>query len=138
MNNLIRKLVQAAKAKIAELSDNAALEYKELYPQWESRIGKSVAMGDRLYYDDRLWKVRQTHVVSEEWKPDVATSLYVQVVNDDAGTIDNPIAYEVGMELVEGKYYIEEGVEYLCIRELAQSVWHLADLVGSYVEVVSN
>ena len=41
------------------------------------------------------------------------------------------------MELVEGKYYTEEGVKYLCIRALAQSVWHLADLVGNYVEVVN-
>jgi hypothetical protein len=58
------------------------------------------------------------------------------IAESDAGTIDNPIAYEVNMELVEGKYYTEEGVKYLCVRALAQSVWHLADLVGNYVEVV--
>lgn len=131
----IKKLLQE---KVAQQTDEEALENIELFPTWQSMIGKTVEIDTRLYHDDRLWKVRQTHTVQEEWKPDVATSLYVQVVNDDAGTIDNPIAYEVGMELVEGKYYIEEGVEYLCIRELAQSVWHLADLVGNYVEVVSN
>ena len=136
MNNLIRKLVQAAKAKIAELDDKAALEYKEIYPQWESRIGKQVAMGDRLYYNDRLWKVVQGHTVQDDWRPDVAASLYVQVVADDSGSIDNPIAYEVNMELVEGKYYTEEDVKYLCTRGLAQSVWHLRELVGQYVSIV--
>ena len=43
----------------------------------------------------------------------------------------------MNMELVNGKYYTEDGVKYLCIRELAQSVWHLADLVGTFVEVVN-
>ena len=138
MNNLIRKLVKAAKTMIAELDDNAALEYKEIYPQWESKIGKQVAVGDRLYYDNRLWKVLQAHTCQENWAPNVATSLFTQIVEGEEGTIDNPIVYEVGMELVKGKYYIEESVEYLCIRELAQSVWHLADLVGNYVQEVSN
>lgn len=136
MNNLIAKLVKAAKAMIAELDDNAALEYKEIYPQWESKIGKQVAMGDRLYFDDKLFKVLQTHTPQEDWRPDTTASLYVQVVADDSGTIDNPIAFEINMELVEGKYYTDEGVKYLCIRELAQCVWHLSALVGNYVEAV--
>ena len=135
---IVEKLKQLAQAQVAQQTDEEALENIELFPTWKELIGKTVEIGTRLFHDNRLWKVRQTHTVQEEWKPDVATSLYVQVVADDAGTIDNPIAYEVGMELVEGKYYIEEGIEYLCIRELAQSVWHLADLVGNYVEVVSN
>lgn len=136
---IVEKLKQLAQAQVAQQTDEEALENIELFPTWQSMIGKTVEIGTRLYHDDRLWKVRQTHTVSEEWKPDVATSLYVQIVADeDAGTIDHPINYEVGMELVEGKYYTEYDVVYLCIRELAQSVWHLADLVGSYVEVVSN
>lgn len=136
MNNLIRKLVLAAKVKIAELSDNAALEYKELYPQWESKIGKSVAIGNRLYYDDKLWKVLQAHTCQENWTPDVASSLFTQIVEGEEGTIDNPIPFSLNMELVQGKYYTEENVEYLCTRSLAQSVWHLVYLVGQYVEVV--
>lgn len=135
---IVEKLKQLAQAQVTQQTDEEALNNIELFPTWKELIGKTVEINTRLFHDNRLWKVRQTHTVQEEWKPDVATSLYVQVVNDDAGTIDNPIAYEVGMELVEGKYYIEEGIEYLCIRELAQSVWHLADLVGNYVQEVSN
>lgn len=138
MNNLIAKLVKAAKVMIAELDDNAALEYKEIYPQWESRIGKQVAMGDRLYYDDRLWKVLQAHTCQENWAPDVAVSLFTQIVEGEEGTIDNPIEFQLNMELVEGKYYTENNVKYICTRNLAQSVWHLADLVGNYVEVVNE
>ena len=139
IGNYLASLLARSNEEITIIdTDEEALENIELFPSWQSMLGKQVEINARLFHDNRLWKVRQTHTVQEEWKPDVATSLYVQVVADDAGTIDNPIAYEVGMELVEGKYYIEEGIEYLCIRELAQSVWHLADLVGNYVEVVSN
>ena len=40
------------------------------------------------------------------------------------------------MELIEGKYYIEDGIIYLCTRSLAQSVLKLADLVGLNVTIV--
>ena len=55
----------------------------------------------------------------------------------DKGTIDNPIPYSLNMELVEGKYYIEDDVKYLCTRGIAASYWPLRDLVGQYVEIVN-
>ena len=135
---IIEKLKQLAQAQVAQQTDEEALENIELFPSWQSMIGKQVEINTRLFHDNRLWKVRQTHTVQEEWKPDVATSLYVQIVADDSGTESNPINFEIGMELVEGKYYTEDSVKYLCIRELAQCVWHLNALVGNYVEVVND
>lgn len=135
--DVVAKIKNLLREKVAEQTDAEALENIELFPTWQSRIGVQVEQGERLYYDDKLYKVQQTHIPQEDWRPDATASLYVQVIADDAGTIDNPIAYEVNMELVEGKYYTEDGVKYLCVRALAQSVWHLADLVGNYVEVVN-
>ena len=135
--DVVAKIKNLLRDKVAEQTDEEALENIELFPTWQSRIGVQVEQGERLYYDDKLYKVKQTHTPQEDWRPDATASLYVQVIAEsDAGTIDNPIAYEVNMELVEGKYYTEDGVKYLCVRALAQSVWHLADLVGNYVEVV--
>lgn len=134
---VVDKLKKLLQDKVAQQTDEEALENIELFPTWQSKIGTQVEQGERLYFDDKLFKVLQTHIPQEDWRPDVALSLYVQVVAEsEAGTIDNPIQYEVNMELVEGKYYAEDGVTYLCIRALAQSVWHLADLVGNYVQVV--
>lgn len=135
-NEVVDKLKQLLQAQVIEQTDEEALNNIELFPTWISKIGVQVNQGDRLYFDDRLFKVLQTHTPQEQWRPDSTASLYVQVVADDSGTIDNPIAFELNMELVEGKYYTEAGVKYRCIRSLAQSVWHLADLVGNYVEVV--
>ena len=136
--DVVAKIKNLLREKVAEQTDEEALENIELFPTWQSRIGVQVEQGERLYYDDKLYKVQQTHTPQEDWRPDATASLYVQIViESEQGTIDNPIAYEVNMELVEGKYYTEAGVKYLCVRELAQSVWHLADLVGNYVEVVN-
>ena len=134
--DVVAKIKVLLQAQVKEQTDEEALDNIELFPTWQSRMGMMVEQGERLYYDDRLWKVVQGHTVQDEWRPDVATSLYVQVVADDSGSIDNPIAYEVNMELVEGKYYTEEDVKYLCTRGLAQSVWHLRELVGQYVSIV--
>lgn len=137
-DEVVDKLKKLLQEQVSQQTDEEALDNIELFPSWQSMLGKQVEINTRLYHDNRLWKVRQTHTVQEEWKPDVATSLYVQIVADDSGTIDNPTPFEIGMELVEGKYYTEYGVKYLCIRELAQCVWHLNALVGNYVEVVNN
>lgn len=134
---VVEKIKKLLQAQVAEQTDEEALENIELFPTWQSKIGTQVEQGERLYFDDKLFKVLQTHIPQEQWRPDTTASLYVQVVTDSGqGTIDNPIPFELNMELVKDKYYIEYDIKYLCIRELAQSVWHLADLVGNYVQVV--
>ncbi|MBQ9884417.1 MAG: hypothetical protein IJM43_08205 [Bacteroidaceae bacterium] len=133
---VVDKLKKLLQEQVKQQTDEEALSNIELFPTWQSKLGIQVQQGERLYYDDKLYKVLQSHTPQDDWRPDKTASLYVQVVADDSGTIDNPVAYEVGMELVEGKYYTEDSVKYRCTRSLAQSVWHLADLVGNYVEVV--
>ena len=130
----IKRLIALAKAEMKVLDDKDALDVLELYPQWQS--GKAYAVGDRVRYDNKLWKVVQGHTSLDGWKPDVAVSLFVQVQKDsEQGTKDNPIEYSLNMELIEGKYYSQNNVTYLCIRALGQCVWDLNALVGNYVEV---
>ena len=135
---VVEKIKKLMQQQIAQQTDEEALENIELFPTWQSKIGVQVEQGDRLYFDDKLFKVLQTHTPQEEWRPDTTASLYVQVVieSEDTGTIDNPIPYSLNMELVEGKYYIEDEVKYLCTRGIQASYWPLRDLVGNYVEVV--
>ena len=78
--------------------------------------------------------------------------LYVQVANTEEtttpeeptpeptpeeGTRENPITYNTNMEIFNGKYYIQNGVVYLCNRDSGAPLYHdLANLVGLYVTVV--
>lgn len=119
------------------LTDTESLKVKDLYPEWESKMGQQVNAGEKYRYDGRLWKVLQQHTVQEEWKPGEGTeSLYTEVTESHAGTKEDPIPYGNNMELEEGKYYSQDGVTYICTRDTGIPVYNpLADLVGIYVEV---
>ena len=126
-----------AKEDAAELKDEKAMEVPELFPLWADQIGKQLKAGERYTYRLRLYKVLQDHTAQAEWSPDLATSLFTEVAaSAEQGTHDNPIPYNNNMELVEGLYYSQNGVTYLCIRSTGVPVYNnLADLVHIYVEV---
>ena len=63
------------------LSDEDALNNVDVFPNW--RVGVSYETGERVRYEEVLYKVLQSHVSQEDWTPDVAVSLFVRV--DDPG-----------------------------------------------------
>lgn len=64
-------------------------------------------------------------------------SLWEQIDEAHAGTIEDPIPYNENMTLESGKYYSQEGQTYLCSRNTDYPVYHSLDvLVGIYVEKV--
>lgn len=147
MGSLIEKaralrplIVQAAQNG---LTDQEALQAKELHPSWESlvKLGSVAAKaGYRFHYGGKLFKcVNANPTFQADWVPGINTAaLYTQIDETHAGTRDDPIPYEGNMELVEGSYYTQDGVVYLCNRSSGTPVYHkLADLVGLYVEVMS-
>lgn len=123
------------------LSDEQSLEVQSLYPNWEDCIGKQLQQGSKIQYDDKLFKVVQTHTVQEDWKPGINTaSLYTQIVKNiedpEVGTLDNPIEYpsDGNMIIYNGKYYIENGIIYLCNRDSGIPLYtQLANVVNIYV-----
>lgn len=122
-----------------ELTDEESLEVKEMYPEWESKMGQQVNVGEKYQYNGKFWKVLQQHTVQENWKPGEGTeSLYAEVSKGHAGTKEDPIPYNNNMELENGKYYSQDDVTYICTRDTGIPVYNpLADLVGIYVEVAS-
>lgn len=125
----------------ALLSDTQAVQVKGLYKEWASLIGTNATNGQKFRYGADLYKVTGTdHIFSPEWEPGHGTeSLYTKIDEDHTGTLADPIPYSGNMELFEGKYYTQDGVVYHCTRSTGQAVYHaLADLVGLYVEVVTN
>lgn len=128
-----------------ELTDGQSLQFKSLYPKWESFIGKSLEANFKIQYNDRLYKVRQkvnTVLDQEGYRPGESGSeaLYEEIneveAGGNAGTLEVPIPYNNNMQLFEGKYYSQNGVIYKCTRNTEQAVYHdLSSLVGLYVEI---
>lgn len=119
------------------LTDNESLSVKELYPSWDSKIGKNVEVGYKLLYNDNLWRVRQNHMVQEIYPPSISTAALYEVINyQHEGTIDDPIPYVPPMEIFNGKYYIQNDIKYLCNRDSGNALSHdLSALIGLYVEL---
>lgn len=139
----VRNLMIATKAGIntLEMTDDESLQIKDMYPEWSEFINQPLSQGMKVQYDNKLYKVRQDiATVLENQAPSIATAaLYEEINETAAGTQEDPIPYNNNMELVEGKYYSQDGVTYLCTRSTGQAVYNpLKDLVGIYVEVHVN
>lgn len=126
------------------LPDADALAAKTLYPRWEKLVELGTVQTDeagyKFLYGEDLYKcVNANPTFQSDWVPGVGTeSLYTRIDETHAGTLEDPIPYDGNMELVEGSYYSQNGVVYLCTRSTGTPVYHtLADLVGLYVEVAA-
>ena len=131
---LLRAMIERASAS---LSDTDALEAVELFPAWA--VDTEYKIDVRIRHDGILYKVRQTHTSSAIYPPGSpgTEALYAVVEEPGQGdTPDNPIPYNNNMELIEGKYYSQYDVVYICIRSTGVAVYNdLAHLVGIYVDV---
>ncbi len=74
--------VKLAKILAKNIDDTDANTVKYLFDAW-SGDGVAYAAGDRVLYNDLLYKVLQAHTSQSDWMPDTAVSLFVRV--DDPG-----------------------------------------------------
>lgn len=72
------ELVKFMKAARLTASDETALSAIELYPIWNESATYSV--GDRVRYNDVLYKCLQAHTAQSTWTPTDAPSLWTKVL----------------------------------------------------------
>lgn len=120
---------------LVELDDTQAAKLSLCYDPWTT--DKAYKVGDRVLFDGKMWKCRQAHTSQENWKPSINTASLWEVINvENAGTLDDPIPYDQTMTVYNGKYYLEEGIIYKCIRDSGQPLYATcASLVENYFEV---
>lgn len=122
-----------AKINTLDVDDATALRMMDYYPAWES--GKAYAVGYRVVYNGRLYRVSMAHTSQEDWTPDTAVTLFERIDETHDGSKYDPILYEGNMALTVGLYYTQDGVTYLCTRDTGNPVYHeLRELEGTYVE----
>lgn len=115
------------------VDDNTALRMLDFYPAWAA--GTAYTVGYKVKRNGKLWRVVQAHTSQVGWEPENAASLWEQINETHAGTLEDPIPYSGNMALESGLYYMQDWVIYLCTRDTGNPVYHaLADLVGLYVE----
>lgn len=124
------------------VDNQTALRMRIYYPTFSELVGHTVKKGTKFRATDSedadLYTVIQTELtIQEHYPPGTGTeSLYTRIDEKHDGTKYDPIPYDGNMALVNGLYYTQGGVLYLCNRDTVNPVYHaLSELVGLYVEV---
>ena len=131
----VSRMLITAQINTLSVDDNTALRMLEFYPEWASDTDYTV--GYRVQRSGRLWRCLQTHTSQAGWEPENAASLWTEICESHAGTLEDPIPYNGNMALESGKYYSQDGKVYRCTRDTVNPVYNaLSELVGLYVEEV--
>ena len=116
-----------------EVDDNTALRMVAFYPEWAENTEYTAKY--KVQRNGKLWRCRQAHTSQIGWEPENAASLWTEICESHAGTLDDPIPYSGNMALESGKYYMQDGKVYRCTRDTGNPVYNaLSELVGLYVE----
>ena len=130
----------AVKTARAITDDQEALAVKCLYKQWEKQIGRQLEVGEYIQHNKQLYRVLQQHTAQESWVPGVGTeSLYVIIDKEHSGAENDPIPWKANMECFNGKYYIEDEVLYLCVRDSGIALQcKIVDVLGNYFKLANE
>ena len=104
----LRELI--LKASIS-LTDEDALEGIELFPLWQTDT--SYTVGDRIRYEDILYKCVQSHTSQSDWTPNLTPALWTVVSIDEFPEWKQPTgaqdAYNKGDKVSHnGKHWISD------------------------------
>ena len=129
---LLRQMMEKA---ATSLPDDDALEAVELFPMWQT--GTAYTAGIRARDGEELFKCKQPHTSQSDWRPSITPALWQKVEKPGQGdTPDNPIPWSWGLEIFNGKYYSQNDVVYVGIRDSGVGIFaDLSALVGNYVEI---
>ena len=123
------------------LTSEQAATVTYLFKAWKATDNSGAAIhyevSDRRRYNDVVYECRQAHDAQSHQTPDIVPALWLRLDVEHAGTLEDPIPYATGMEIFNGKYYIENEILYLCDRDSGTALYNnLSELVNIYVKVV--
>ena len=94
-----RAKIERAAAAVTE--DATALDLIELFPAYKA--GTAYAVGDRIRYGGKLYRVVQAHTSQADWAPDGTPALYTEVSVEEWPTWNQPAgahdAYPLGAKV---------------------------------------
>ena len=129
----VSRMLIAQQINTLTVDDNTALRMVAFYPEWAENAEYTAEY--KVQRNGKLWRCRQAHTSQTGWEPENAASLWTEICESHAGTLDDPIPYSGNMALESGKYYMQDGKVYRCTRDTGNPVYNaLSELVGLYVE----
>lgn len=104
-----RRIRAEMESHASTLPDETALEVPEMFPMW---IPKAYETGDRVRYGGTLYKCVQAHPQNDTYTPDVAVSLWAEVLIPSG--IPEWAQPESTNPYMIGDHVMYEGHEWVC------------------------
>ena len=131
----VSRMLIAQQINTLTVDDNTALRMVAFYPEWAENA--EYTAGYKVQRNGKLWRCIQAHTSQAGWEPENTASLWTEICESHAGTLEDPIPYSGNMALESGKYYSQDNKVYRCTRDTGNPVYNaLSELVGLYVEEV--
>ena len=100
--------------KLRELAaDEVAMQVPNLYPMWKEEV--NYVVGERILFDDVLYKVLQNHTSQKGWEPNVAVSLFAKVLIPDENVIPEWEQPESTNPYMKGDKVMYDGKTYVSL-----------------------
>ena len=77
LNTVVSARLEQMGEALAKLADEAAVDVTTLFRKWEA--GLTVAAGERLQWQDKLYRVVQGHTTQAGWEPDKTPALFTEI-----------------------------------------------------------
>lgn len=74
---MAKQLRQAIQFQVVALPDEQAVLIPSVFPLWD--LAATYQTGDRVQYNEWLYKCLLAHTAQESWTPDTASSLWVRI-----------------------------------------------------------
>lgn len=125
------------------VDDDTSLRMKSYYPTWQELIATQFTAkesGFKFTYDEDLYKtIPPEQQFLPNWIPGQGTeSVFERIDETHAGTKEDPIPFKTNMEVFKDKYYLEDGILYLCIEDSKQPLQNKASELPRYLKAVEG
>ena len=110
-----------------EIEDDDALKMPDLFRTWTEVLARGVALAAHtiINKDGKLYRVQNIVTPMKHQPPDGEgmLALYRPIDITHAGTNEDPIAWEYGMDCSAGLYYTYAGETWYCAGDMKPCVW---------------
>lgn len=117
--NKAHELRNAMNSASEVLTDKQALSAVALYPLWSPDA--SYVVGERVRYEDKLYKCLQAHDAQDGWNPSDAVSLWAEVLIPDPEVIPDWVQPESTNPYMKGDKVMHNGSAW--ISDIDNNVW---------------
>lgn len=117
---------------VENMDDEQALNCFTIFPLWEEGI--TYSEGNRVQHKNKLYKVIQNHISQNDWTPDTASSLFVEISDPN---IEYPeFVQPTGSHdsYSKGSKITFEGIKYVSLID--NNVWSPISYPSGWEEVV--